>query len=76
MHDCGKASKKQPLMPGMVITLEPGCYIPLNRNTVDEKFRGIGCRIEDNLLITEKGTENLSSDCPKEVAELHDLLRP
>merc|ERR1719334_386963 len=40
VHDCGKASKKQPLMPGMVITLEPGCYIPLNRNTMDEKFRG------------------------------------
>lgn len=74
VHDCGKASKRQPLQPGMVITVEPGCYIPASRGSVDPVFRGIGCRIEDDLLVTEEGVEVLSRDCPKTVKELQDLI--
>lgn len=50
-----------PLEPGCVITIEPGLYI---------KELGIGIRIEDNILITEKGCENLSIDIPKSILEL------
>ena len=74
VHDCGKASKRQPLQPGMVITVEPGCYIPASKGTVDSKFRGIGCRIEDDVLITEGGVEVLSRGCPRTVQELETLI--
>ena len=74
VHDCGKASKKQPLLPGMVITVEPGCYIPAGKSTVDVRFRGIGCRIEDDLLITEGGVEVMSEGCPRTVQELEAIM--
>ena len=74
VHDCGKASKRQPLQPGMVITVEPGCYIPASKGSVDLRFRGIGCRIEDDVLVTDRGVEVLSRGCPKEVKELMDLI--
>jgi len=74
VHDCGKASKRQPLQPGMVITVEPGCYIPASKGSVDLSFRGIGCRIEDDVLVTDGGVEVLSRGCPKEVKELMDLI--
>ncbi len=54
-------SRELPLEPGCVITVEPGLYI---------KELGIGIRIEDNVLITEKGCENLSVEIPKTIAEL------
>lgn len=54
VHDVG--TYDQPLKPGMVLTCEPGIYIP---------EEGIGVRIEDDMLITKNGHENLSSACPK-----------
>jgi len=74
VHDCAKASKKQPLQPGMIITVEPGCYIPAHKTAVDERFRGIGVRIEDDILITDSGVEVLSKGCPKDVDELQKLV--
>ncbi len=58
--------KKIKLEPGMVITNEPGLYIP------EEK---IGIRIEDDLLITEKGCENLSVDIPRELFDIENIWR-
>ena len=60
--------------PGMVITVEPGIYIP-EGSDCDPKWWKIGIRIEDNILITEKGHENLSADVPKTIHEIEELMK-
>ena len=50
-----------------------GIYIPKNKLEVPEEFRGIGVRIEDDILITETGFEVLSRDCPRRVQEIEEL---
>lgn len=60
---------------GMVMTIEPGIYIRADDETVDEKYRGIGIRIEDDILITEMGYENLSTAIVKSVAEIEAMCR-
>ena len=62
------------LQTGMVLTVEPGLYIPLGADRVPEKFQGMGIRIEDNVLVTEDGVENLSQGIPKEVEEIESLM--
>ncbi|MFT5756693.1 MAG: Xaa-Pro aminopeptidase [Alteromonadaceae bacterium] len=59
---------------GMVMTIEPGLYIPLNDTRVDEKWRGIGIRIEDNILVTEQGYENLTINAPKSISAIERLM--
>jgi len=56
--------------PGMVMTVEPGIYIKADDESVEEKYRGIGIRIEDDILITESGCENLSSMIVKTIEEI------
>jgi Xaa-Pro aminopeptidase len=76
VHDVGRyhhAGQPRPLEPGFVLTIEPGLYIPVHAN-VDERFRGIGVRIEDDVLVTPSGYENLTQDIPKTVAELEAHL--
>ncbi len=63
------------LEPGMVITIEPGLYIPANDSVLSEGFRGFGVRIEDDVLVTTEGHELLSKDIPKEVAEIEKIMR-
>jgi len=58
------------LMPGMVITVEPGFYSQDFNHQVPAKFKGIGIRIEDDVLVTEDGYENLSSGVVKEVEDV------
>jgi Xaa-Pro aminopeptidase len=58
------------LQPGMVFTIEPGLYFHANDLTVPVEFRGIGVRIEDDVLVTETGVENLSAALPRTTAEL------
>ncbi len=62
--------------PGMVLTIEPGIYIPIHERTegVDEKYRGIGVRIEDDVLITRDGHEVLSAGVPKQRSEIEALM--
>lgn len=67
VHDVSATSI---LEPGMVITIEPGIYIPLNDSLLAPSFRGFGIRIEDDILVTENGCEVLSIAIPKEVAEI------
>jgi len=63
------------LEPGMVITIEPGIYIPLNDTLLSPDFRGFGIRIEDDILVTEDGYEVLSKDIPREAGEIERLMK-
>ncbi|XP_020193629.2 intermediate cleaving peptidase 55, mitochondrial [Aegilops tauschii subsp. strangulata] len=77
IHDSTSLTSDKPLEPGVVITIEPGIYIPsvpiLNEKAPD-RFRGIGIRIEDEVLITENGHEVLTASVPKEIPHLTTLM--
>ena len=62
------------LEPGMVLTIEPGLYIPAGSKGVAKKWWDIGIRIEDDVLVTRAGHEVLTGDVPKEVAEIEALM--
>lgn len=70
VHDCAAAKRDTymdgPLKPGMVFTIEPGLYFKSDDLAVPEELRGIGIRIEDDVLVTEDGVENLSAALPRE----------
>jgi len=72
VHDVQSAST---LEPGMVITIEPGLYIPEEDTVLSVGFRGFGVRIEDDVLVTKDGCEVLSKEIPKEVAEIERLMK-
>ncbi|WP_326700029.1 aminopeptidase P family protein [Streptomyces sp. NBC_01754] len=69
VHDCARARNELyvdgTLEPGMVLTVEPGMYFQADDLTVPEELRGIGVRIEDDILVTESGNENLSAGLPR-----------
>lgn len=60
--------------PNMVITIEPGLYLQANDTTIEESWRGIGIRIEDDIIITEGEAEVTTADVPKEIREIEALL--
>ncbi len=63
--------------PGMVFTVEPGLYLSKDDQNIPMEFRGIGIRIEDDILITDKGHINLSSEIPKEIKDVEEAcIRP
>jgi len=80
VHDCAKARDEVyrygKLKPGMVLTVEPGLYFQLDDLTVPSKFRGIGVRIEDDILVTAKGMKNLSADLPSEATAVERWMKP
>lgn len=65
-----KNGKEIPLQAGMVLTIEPGLYLPQEDTKIPKKYRGIGIRIEDNILVTKNGFENLSAKIAKEIVEI------
>lgn len=76
VHDVGLYKingKSRVLEPGMVFTVEPGLYYQTYDTQAPEAFRGIGVRIEDNILVTERGCEVMTSAAPKERAEIEAL---
>lgn len=78
VHDVGdyKINEQWRLLePGMVLTIEPGLYVQPDCETVDPKWRGIGIRIEDDVLVTKQGHEVLTSGVPKTVAEIETLMQ-
>ena len=69
VHDCGRAAPeayaKGTLAEGMVLTVEPGLYFQEDDLLVPEELRGIGIRIEDDILVTADGHDNLSASLPR-----------
>jgi Xaa-Pro aminopeptidase len=61
------------LQRGMVLTIEPGIYIDENDESVPYKYRGIGIRIEDDILVTKKGHKNLSAGIAKSIVEIESI---
>jgi Xaa-Pro aminopeptidase len=76
VHDAGDYMQKgkwRKLKPGMVLTVEPGCYIRPADN-VPKAFWNIGVRIEDDVLVTAKGRDVLTAACPKKVKDVEDAV--
>jgi Xaa-Pro aminopeptidase len=74
VHDCAQARREMyieaELKPGMIFTIEPGLYFHKDDMLVPAKFRGIGARIEDDVLVTATGVENLTKDLPRKPREI------
>jgi Xaa-Pro aminopeptidase len=77
VHDAGdykRNGKWRELKPGMVLTVEPGCYVRRAKD-VPQKFWNIGVRIEDDVLVTAKGREVLTSAAPKKIEDIEKLMQ-
>ena len=78
VHDVGSYHQDDhtwlTLKANMIFTIEPGIYIPENCSSVAAKWRGIGIRIEDDILVTKNGVENLSVDVPRTIAQIEKLM--
>ncbi|HEX4475733.1 MAG TPA: aminopeptidase P N-terminal domain-containing protein [Polyangiaceae bacterium] len=73
VHDVGRyfvAGKHRPLEPGVVLTVEPGIYVSTHDQEAPPEYRGIGVRIEDDVLVTPEGRRVLSDSIPKRVADV------
>ncbi|HEX7814919.1 MAG TPA: aminopeptidase P N-terminal domain-containing protein [Dyella sp.] len=78
VHDVGDYrvdGEPRMLEPGMVVTVEPGIYIPPNDTTVAERWRGIGIRIEDDVAVTRSGNDVLTANVPKDAGEIEAWLK-
>ena len=78
VHDAGDYKRDgewRELVPGMVLTVEPGCYVPAAPE-VPPHFAGIGIRIEDDALVTADGCEIITAAAPKTISEIEGLMRP
>ncbi|MFC7373819.1 aminopeptidase P family protein [Brachybacterium sp. GCM10030267] len=78
VHDCAQARREMyldaELRPGMVFTIEPGLYFKENDLLVPEELRGIGVRIEDDVLVTADGVENLSAAAPRRAEDVEKWI--
>ena len=79
VHDCAQAKRElyldAEIRPGMVFTIEPGLYFKSEDLAVPEEYRGIGVRIEDDVLITESGNENLSEALPRSPEDVETWIQ-
>ena len=77
VHDAGRyyeSGTPRPMAPGMVLTVEPGIYIAEDDDEVPEAYRGLGVRIEDDVLVTDGDPEVLSASVPKDPDELSAII--
>jgi Xaa-Pro aminopeptidase len=77
VHDVGAyhlEGRPRPVEPGIVLTVEPGLYIAEDAEDIPEQYRGIGVRIEDDVLVTTQGHRVLTDKAPKEVEEIESLM--
>lgn len=78
VHDCAQARREMymeaTLEPGMIFTIEPGLYFHANDMSVPKEYRGIGVRIEDDVLITRSGVENLTAALPRKSKDVEKWL--
>ena len=79
VHDCAQARRElyqdAVIEPGMVFTIEPGLYFKAEDLAVPEQYRGIGVRIEDDVLITADGNENLSAALPRHPDDVESWMQ-
>ena len=78
VHDVGRyyvGGKHRPLEQDFVLTVEPGIYIASDAEDVDERWRGIGVRIEDDVVVTRSGAEVLTAGVPKTIADVEAACR-
>ena len=79
VHDCAQARREMymdgEVKAGMVFTIEPGLYFQPDDLTVPAEYRGIGVRIEDDILVTDSGAENLSAAIPRTADDVEDWMR-
>lgn len=78
VHDVGDykvGGAWRKLAPGMVLTIEPGLYISADNQQVEEQWRGIGIRIEDDILVTKNGYDVLTQGVPKSVTEIEKIMK-
>lgn len=81
VHDVGdyqineNKEQSREFVAGMVLTIEPGLYMPSDDFDLAEKWRGIGIRIEDNIVVTEQGYENLTVNSPRTINEIEALMK-
>ena len=78
VHDVGaymdQKGKSRKFKPGMVLTIEPGIYISKKNKNVPSQYRGIGIRIEDDVLVTKIGCDVLTKALPKEIDEVESIM--
>jgi Xaa-Pro aminopeptidase len=77
VHDVGDyrvGDEWRVLEPGMVMTVEPGLYISPSNTKVAKKWRGIGIRIEDDVVVTEEGCDVITAGVPKTIEEIEALM--
>lgn len=81
VHDAGRyyvdqqAKQSRPYAPGMALTVEPGIYVPPDDKTAPAKYRGIGIRIEDDVVVTETGNINLTAGVTKDPDEIEAIMQ-
>ena len=76
VHDCSgdRPEGARALAPGMVLTVEPGLYVPPGMKKAPSRWRGLGVRIEDDVLIAADGPEVLTSGAPKSIEDIEQVM--
>lgn len=79
VHDVGRYNLREggdkPFSPGQVLTVEPGLYFPADDESLPEAFRGIGIRIEDDVLVTDGAPQVLTAEVPKQIDDIEAIRR-